>query len=222
MHVRHGLACTTFVLAVSGAAMSHAQSFTESDLNKALEIEAKASAADRQMVARGGVGLGLPGLASTRVGQKGKSVRPLVAPVETASPSGSDLVARGKAPGGDGQRALVMRYDYATGVTTRTTVDIGTGKALDMRKDVNYPTPLAKEELDQAIALAREKVGEFDAIIKAARPEDLSISHLSPLDNNPSSATYGHRLVYLWVQRPARSEQILVDLSTNEVVADHH
>jgi hypothetical protein len=222
MNVRHGLACATFVLAASGAAMSHAQGLTESDLDKALEIEAKASATDKQMVARGGVGLGLPSLASTFAGLKGKTVRPLVAPVETASPSGSDLVARGTALGGDGQLAVVMRYDYATGVTTRTTVDIGTGKALDRRKDVNYPTPLAKEELDQAISLARQKVSEFDAIIKAARPEELSISHLSPLDNNPSSATYGHRLVYLWVQRPARSEQILVDLSTNEIVADHH
>lgn len=221
MNVRHGLACATLILAAAGTAVSHAQEFTEGDLNKALEIEAKASATDRQMVARGGVGLGLPGLASTFAGQKGKTVRPLVAPVETASPAASEPVARGAAPG-DGRRAVVMRYDYATGVTTRTTVDIGTGKALDMRKDVNYPTPLAKEELDQAIAIARQKVGEFDAIVKAARPEELSISHLSPLDSNPSSATYGHRLVYLWVQRPMRSEQVLVDLSTNEVVADHH
>ena len=65
-------------------------------------------------------------------------------------------------------------------------------------------------------------MSEFDAIVKAAQPDELSSSHLTPLDNNPSSATYGHRLVYLWVQRPMRSEQVLVDLSTNEVVADHH
>jgi hypothetical protein len=65
-------------------------------------------------------------------------------------------------------------------------------------------------------------VSEFDAILKAARPEEISISHLSPLDNETASATYGHRLVYLWVSRPKRSEQVLVDLSTNEVILDHH
>jgi hypothetical protein len=146
-------------------------------------------------------------------------VRPMVAPVEPAG--GGDLVPRGTPPS-DPQRAMVMRYDYATGVTTRTTVDLGTGRALDVRADTNYPTPLAKEELDQAIALARQKVSAFDDILKAARPEDVSISHLSPLDNDPQSATYGHRLVYLWVSRPRRSEQILVDLSTNEVILDHH
>ncbi len=164
--------------------------------------------------------MGLPGLANTLAGQKGKTVLPLVAPIELANPDPA-LVARGAKPP-QAQRAVVMRYDYATGVTTRTTVDLGTGRALDVRKDVNYPTPLAQEELDQAVTLARQKVSEFDAIIKSARPEELAISHLAPLDNDPSSSTYGHRLVYLWIQRPTRSEQILVDLSTNEIVADHH
>jgi hypothetical protein len=219
MHVRQGLAGLTFALAVSGFAVLQAQALSEDQVNRALEIEATASS-DAKLVARGSVGLALPGLARTLAGIKGKFVRPLVAPTETAT-SETTPAARGVGPP-PSDRAVVMRYDYATGITTRTTVDLATGRALDVRKDVNYPTPLAQEELDHAIALAREKVSEFDAIIKAARPQDVAISHLAPLDNDPSSSTYGHRLVYLWVQRPTRSEQILVDLSTNEIVAGHH
>jgi hypothetical protein len=208
---------TCLAAALMVTAMSSGRALTEDQMNKALEIEASASSERSKFTARGSVGA-LPGLASTPAGKSGKSVRPLVAPVESA---GGDLVPRGTAPA-EPQRAMVMRYDYATGVTTRTTVDLGSGQALDVRADTNYPTPLAQEELDQAVALARQKVGAFDAILKEARPEDVSISHLSPLDNDTSSATYGHRLVYLWVSRPKRSEQILVDLSTNEVILDHH
>ena len=211
------LAGTGLAAALMVTAMSSGRALTEDEMNKALEIEAGASSQRSKFTARGSVGA-LPGLAATPAGKSGKSVRPLVAPVESA---GSELVARGTQPA-DPQRAMVMRYDYATGVTTRTTVDLGSGRALDVRADTNYPTPIAREELDQAVALARQKVSEFDAILKAARPEDVSISHLSPLDNDPASSTYGHRLVYLWVSRPKRSEQILVDLSTNEVVLDHH
>jgi hypothetical protein len=211
------LAGTGLAAALMVTAMSSGRALTEDEMNKALEIEAGATSQRSKFTARGSVGA-LPGLASTPAGKSGKSVRPLVAPVESA---GSDLVPRGTPPA-DPQRAMVMRYDYATGVTTRTTVDLGSGRALDIRADTNYPTPIAQEELDQAVALARQKVSEFDAILKAARPEEISISHLSPLDNDTASATYGHRLVYLWVSRPKRSEQVLVDLSTNEVILDHH
>lgn len=201
--------------------MSQARALTEEQLNRALEIEARAAAVDKPLVARGSsLGMGIPNLASTSAGQKGKTVRPLVAPIDAPAPS--EPVARGAKPPADAARAVVTRYDYATGITTRTTVDLGTGKALDIRKDVNYPTPLADEELDQAIALARQKVSEFDAAMKAATPDEVSVSHLAPVDNDPSSATYGHRLVYLWVERPTRTRRVLVDLSTNEVVTERH
>jgi hypothetical protein len=220
MNVRRGFIGTAFLLAVAGAAMSHARALTEDQLNRALEIEAKAAATDKPLVARGGVGMGIPNLSATFAGQRGKTVRPLVAPIET--PAADQPVARGAKPPVDAARAIVTRYDYATGITTRTTVDLGTGRALDIRKDVNYPTPLADEELDQAITLARQKVSEFDSAMKSAQPNELSVSHLAPVDNDPSSATYGHRLVYLWVDRPTRTRRILVDLSTNEVVTGRH
>lgn len=222
MNVRHGLAGVTCLLAVAGVAMSQARALTEEQLNRALEIEAKAAAADKPLVARGSVGMGIPNLSSTFAGQKGKTVRPLVAPIEAPSAAPEQPVARGAKPPADAARAVVTRYEYATGVTTRTTVDLGTGKALDIRKDVNYPTPLADEELDQAIAIARQKVGEFDSAMKGANSSELSVSHLAPVDNDPSSATYGHRLVYLWVERPTRTRRVLVDLSTNEIVTGRH
>jgi hypothetical protein len=220
MNVRHGIAGMTCLLAVAGITMSKAHALTEDQLNRALEIEAKAAATDKPLVARGSVGMGIPNLSSTFAGQKGKTVRPLVAPIEYLPVD--QPVARGAKPAVDAARAVVTRYDYATGITTRTTVDLGTGRALDIRKDVNYPTPLADEELAQAIALARQKVSDFDSAMKVAKPDELSVSHLAPVDNDPSSATYGHRLVYLWVDRPTRTRRILVDLSTNEVVTERH
>ena len=222
MNVRHGVAGVTCLLAVAGVAMSQARALTEEQLNRALEIEANAAAADKPLVARGSVGLGIPNLSSTFAGLKGKTVRPLVAPIVAPASAPEQPVARGEKPAADAARAVVTRYEYATGVTTRTTVDLGTGKALDVRRDVNYPTPLADEELEQAITLARQKVVEFESVMKGANPGDLSVSHLAPVDNDPSSATYGHRLVYLWVERPTRTRRILVDLSTNEVVRERH
>lgn len=224
MSVHYRVAGISAILAILAAATAMAQDtgmgLSEAQKKRALEIEA-ASTGPAGMRARG-VAQGLPGLGSTLVGQTGKSVRPLVAPVESASPesaaAGVPRGVRASAP----QRAVVVRYDYATGVTTRTTVDLQTGKAVNVREDLNYPTPLAQGEYDQALALARKSVPEFDAIIRTARPEELKIRHLAPLDNDASSASYGHRLVYLWIERPTRSDRVLVDLSTNEVVADHH
>jgi len=217
MRVRFGIAAVGAAAAFAATAMAQeaGMGLTEAQKKRALEIEA-ATAPPAGLTARGTVLQGLPGLASTFAGQTAKRVRPLVAPVESASPQ----------PAGAGptatQRAVVVRYDYATGITTHTTVDLRTGKALDVREDVNYPTPLAKEEHDQAVAIARSAVPQFDAIIRGARPEELRIRHLSPLDNDATSARYGHRLVYVWIDRPTRSPRVLVDLSTNEIVPDHH
>ena len=204
-----GLMATAFLSAATaqekGMALSAAQE------QRALEIEA----ANRPPAgaAKGAVGFGLPSLASTFAGQIAKSVTPLVVPLETgASIAGAQ----------DAKRAVVMRYDYATGVTTRTTVDLESGKAVHVRHDANYPTPLAQEEYDQALALARNGVPEFDAIIKTSPPAELKINVQTPLYDNRSHRRYGHRLVTLWIEEPTPSGRITVDLSTNEVVPDHH
>jgi hypothetical protein len=185
----------------AGTALTAAQE------KRALEIEA-ANRPPAGLVARGSVGIGLSKLASTFAGRQAKSVTPLVVPLETG------------APGKQSNRAVVTRYDYATGITTRTTVDLASGKAVHARHDANYPTPLALEEYDHAIALARSRVPAFDAIFKSTQPADLHINVQMPLYDNSSHPRYGHRLVTLWIEAPTPLGRITVDLSTDEVVQD--
>lgn len=222
MRVHFGAATVGVLAAAFMAATAMAQDDANKGLSaaqekRALEIEA-ASAPPAGMMARGTVGQALPGLASTIAGQLGKIVRPMVVPLETGMPVEGTRGAGAPAS----SRAVVMRYDYATGVTTRTTVDLASGKAVHVRQDANYPTPLAQEEYDQALALARRQTPEFDAIIKGAPQEELRIHTQMPLYDNPSHPRYGHRLVVLWIEAPTPSSRITVDLSTNEVVSDHH
>jgi hypothetical protein len=209
-----------FAIAASAMAQSTDFGLSEAQVNRALEIEAAERSQPRLMV-RGDRGVALPGLAQTPVGKAGKSVRPLVSPVETMRPDAGS----GRAARTDGnvarQLAVVTRYDYATGVTTRTTVDLGTGTVLRVREDTNYPTPLGLGEFEHALAIARRSVPKFDAIIKGASPAELVIRHMTTINDNPSSSRYGHRLVYLWIERPTRTDRVLVDLSADRIVADH-
>lgn len=216
MFVRHGVGGIGALAAIVGAATVWAQEASKglspAQEQRALEIEAASK--PPAVRARAAMVPALPGLASTPAGRTGKSVRPLVVPLESAAATaGSGLPA--------GQRAVVTRYDYASGVTTRTTVDLDSGKAVHVRQNANYPTPLAKEEYDQALALARKASTEFDAIIKTAAPAELLITTQLPLYDNPKHPRYGHRVVMLRVEAPAPSNRVTVDLSTNEIVRGH-
>ncbi len=201
--VTGAVAATLAVLPVSAQAPAK---LTPAQEQRALEIEAASK--PPAVFAKANLLPGLPGLASTAAGRIGKSVRPLVVPLE--APGQSKV-----------KRAVVTRYEYATGLTTRTTVDLDSGQAVHVRQDANYPTPLAKEEYEQALALARKANREFDAIIKAATPDDLLITSQLPLYDNPKHPRYGHRLVALRVEAPDVSDRITVDLSTSEIVRGH-
>jgi hypothetical protein len=209
MFARCGLAvagAAAVIVAMLPAAAQDLARLTPAEEQRALEIEA--SSKPPAVFAKANLLPGLPGLASTAAGRLGKTVRPLIVPLEGPSTAGT-------------KRAVVTRYDYASGLTTRTTVDLDSGKAVHVRQDANYPTPLAKEEYEQALAIARKANAEFDAIIKAAAPDDLLITSQLPLYANPRHPRYGHRLVALRVEAPDVSDRIVVDLSTNEVVRGH-
>lgn len=220
LHIVSLAAMLAALASASAMAQGASRGLSQAQELRALEIEASSRGSAR--IAREDQEQGLSGLASTRAGKADKSVRPLVVPIEPADaePAGEGAARSIKAQAS--QRAVVMRYDYATGVTTRTTVDLATGEALHVRQDVNYPTPLAREEFAEAVTLARRAVPEFDSVMKSARPQALRIGHLAPINTNPSSPRYGHRLVVLWIEEPVATARVLVDLSTNEVVPDHH
>lgn len=213
MSVRCAMALTCMLAATLAVVPVSAQEpdkgLTPDQERRALEIEAASK--PPAVFAKATLVPGLPGLAATAAGRLGKSVRPLVVPLESTTLAGRRA----------SQRAVVMRYDYASGVTTRTTVDLGSGKAVHVRQDANYPTPLAKEEYEHALALVRRAVPEFDAVLKAAPPAQLLITTQLPLYDNPKHPRYGHRVVTLRIEEPAPSDRITVDLSIDEIVRGH-
>jgi len=187
---------------------------TSSEVDTALKVEAKAN---EQELARAAPFLerkALPGLNETVAGKAGKTViiREAVAP----HLSGFERAAPGLP-----RRAFVMRYDYATGVTTRTLVDLDAEKVIDLKAEANYPTPLAKEELDRALELARAASPELDKLLKD-HPTDRELQVLVPIDNAPTSPRYGHRLAILWLEVPKATNRILVDLSDEKVVSTNY
>ena len=144
---------------------------------------------------------GIPQLARTPAGRAQKSV------VTEVSLLGSP----GTATAADRQ-ALVSRYEYASGLTLLTVVDLNAGRVVDVRAEANRPTPLAADEIQRAIVLA----GRAAADLATTPRSELQVMPL--VDSKTTSRRYGHRLVLVWREVPAPSARVLVDLTTEQVV----
>ena len=195
----------------AGSALAQtAHGLTEAERSEALKAEASAFSTSK---ASPGVteSSAVAGLAVTTKGASGKTVIISAVPVGSASTNTRhESLAKGAAV--PVRRALVTRYEYATGLTIRTWVDLASNKALAVRSDANYPTPLAPEELQEAKALARASDAEFDKIVSEGGG-DVKFHHLVPVSNSSSSPRYGHRLVWLWTVAPVVSEKYVIDLT---------
>ncbi len=159
---------------------------------------------------------GITGLAATAAGRKGKTVVTSIVPVgSTSTIERSKVIAPASSVGK--KRAVVTRYDYSTGITTRTTIDLGSGKVLAVRSKLNYPTALAAEELEEAKTLLIKEEPAIDKIVKEYGSDKVKFFHLTLNSKNPSDKRYGHRLLWLWIAKPVQTNKYLVDLSTNEI-----
>jgi hypothetical protein len=107
--------------------------------------------------------------------------------------------------------AEVTRYDYGTGLTWRTTVDLKKGKATDVRADANQPTPLSTVEIQEAARLVTSRFPEVN--ISPEKATARAFNSTSPTDK-----LYGHRLLLLWQEQPKRTNRFLVDLTTQNIV----
>ena len=144
---------------------------------------------------------GIPQLAKTPAGRAQRSVV-------------TDVTLLGS-PGTSGpadRQALVTRYEYSSGLTLMTVIDLNAGRVIDVRSESNRPTPLGADEIQRAITLAGRAVADL-----ASAPR--SALHIFPLvDSKTTSRRYGHRLVLVWRAAPTPSPRVLVDLSTEQVV----
>ena len=144
---------------------------------------------------------GIPQLARTPAGRVKKSV---VTDVTLLGSPGTSAATD--------RQARVTRYEYATGLTITTVVDLNASQVLDVRAEANRPTPLGGDEVQRAIVLAARAVADL-----ATTPRS-GLQVLSLVDSKPASRRYGHRLVVVWRETPPPSPRVLVDLSTEQVV----
>ena len=211
----HKLLCLIALFCgVSTSAMCQSEhALSEAEKMNALAVEAK-TFSERQAVPASLRGA-IPGLSKTTKGVLGKTAVVSVVPVGSAS----TVVRHGLAlsmGSASLRRAVITRYEYATGLTIRTWVDLGSNVTVATRSDANYPTPLAPEELTEAKELLQAKVEEINKILSEGS-DSVRYAHLVPVSSNAAAPRYGHRLVWLWLTSPVYTEKYLIDLSTNEV-----
>jgi len=116
------------------------------------------------------------------------------------------------------RRAVVNRYDYGTGQSVSTVVDLDSNKVLDVRSTFDRPVPLDKAELERAVSLASERVPAIKEANSPGSRNQGQFEILLPVDGRRASPRFGHRLVLLWVNTAEPSPKALVDLTTDEVV----
>jgi hypothetical protein len=80
---------------------------------------------------------------------------------EPAAEEGAKAEVAKKKPG---PRAVVTSYRYFDDLTVFSTIDLDTGKVVDVQAAEHIPTPLSDGEYEEAIALAREKSDEVQRL----------------------------------------------------------
>jgi hypothetical protein len=75
-----------------------------------------------------------------------------------SSPDGEKTKVKANVPG---PRAIVTSYRYFDDITVFSTVDLESGRVVDVQAAQHIPTPLSDAEFDEAVAVAREKSEEI-------------------------------------------------------------
>jgi hypothetical protein len=115
-------------------------------------------------------------------------------------------------PGTDEKLAVVVRYDYSSGLTFQTTIDLNQRKQVAIHASANRVTLLATPEIERAAAVVTKKIPGT-----LLSPDTVSARPIN--DDATTSKSYGHRLVVLWQDQPERSTHYLVDLTTDEILS---
>jgi hypothetical protein len=110
-----------------------------------------------------------------------------------------------------GRYAEVIRYDYSTGLTFRTRVDLKEAKVTRITAEPNQPTPLSTAEIEIAASLVTSKQ-------PGTRISPANANARALTNDSPSSKFHGHRLLLLWQDEPVRTNRFLVDLTTQDIV----
>ena len=140
--------------------------------------------------------------------------------LDTKEPEPSaEEVAKGKPTTRRDQRAVVTSYRYFDDITVFSTVDLGTGKVVDVQAVQHIPTPLSDGEYDEAIEVARDKSDEVKRLYERFGKELTVYPQFSQfvVKDDPRR----HRVVHLNYRvgkRDLSYPRPQVDLTTREVV----
>lgn len=196
---------------------------TQSEIGRAIAIEQRALPfVNLPIESRDIVGLTIPGL-SDLSGFKTQSLqtKPSLPPPVLGN-SQADVTLLG-APGHVSEnmtrRAIVSRFDYLTGISVSTVVDLDANRVLDVDTSRDKPAPLSVAEFERAKTIASEANVAFRQALGTGKPETLDYNVLVLVDSKTTSPTYGHRLVLLSIEKPTSSPRLLVDLSKGVVLS---
>jgi hypothetical protein len=125
-----------------------------------------------------------------------------------------------KGAGGPEELVEVLYYKYEGGVTLRAALDGRTGDLLELEELKAYPTPLADEETQEAIRLAKEKSNAVRQVVANAPAGSLGVYAMPTVISLPSDLRYGHRIVLVTFYPKAGSKptaMVEVDLTQKTV-----
>ncbi len=118
-----------------------------------------------------------------------------------------------------GPRTVVTSYRYFDDLTVFSTIDLTSGKVVDVQAAEHIPTPLSDGEYEEAIALAREKADEVKPLYERFGRQLTVYPQFSQfaVKDDPRR----HRVVHLNYRvgkRDLSYPRPQVDLTTREVV----
>jgi hypothetical protein len=134
-------------------------------------------------------------------------------------PPADDKAKSEAAPRKPGPRAVVTSYRYFDDLTVFSTIDLETGKVVDVQAAEHIPTPLSDGEYEESIELAREKGEEVQKLYDRFGKELTVYPQFSQfvVKDDPRR----HRVVHLNYRvgkRDLSYPRPQVDLTTREVV----
>ena len=116
-------------------------------------------------------------------------------------------------------KAVVTSYRYLDDATIYSTVDLSTGRTIDVTTAQHMPTPLSDGEFEAAKALARDRLDEVKALYERFGKRIEVYAQFSQY--TPKDEERVHRVVlilYRVDKRDLSSPRPTVDLTTREVV----
>jgi replicative superfamily II helicase len=93
--------------------------------------------------------------------------------------------------------AEALHFNYDDGTTIRTIFNLSRREVVKVETLEAYPTPLADEEVEQALDLAMEKSVEVRSLLEKFNRDRVKLKSLAPVIADKKDKRYGKRIAIL-------------------------